>query len=80
MNWSCAFDFRICFGKTLIAFNFDENLKPCTSNYVVSRVKRLSSAALCGQVLSIPGYDLENGRMQCKKKSWIKSMAVKPLF
>ena len=29
------------------------------------------------QVLSISGYDLENGRMPCKHKYWIKNMAVK---
>ena len=48
IDWSRAFDFRICFGKTLNAFDFDENTKRCTSSYVISRVKRLSSPALCG--------------------------------
>ena len=30
--WSCAFDFRICFGKTLVAFSFHEKTytKCCT--------------------------------------------------
>ena len=28
---SCAFDFRICFGKTLIAFDFDEKLTQCVA-------------------------------------------------
>ena len=44
-----AFDFRICFGKTLIASDFDKKTytKRCTSNYVISRVKSLSSSALC---------------------------------
>ena len=62
IDWSSAFDFRICFGKTLIASDFDEKLtKRCRSNYVISRVKSLSSPVLCvGQVLSISGYDLEN--------------------
>ena len=30
-----------------------------------------------GQVLSISGYDLENGRMPCKQKYCIKNMTVK---
>ena len=29
------------------------------------------------QVLSISEYDLENGRMPCNNKYWIKNMAVK---
>ena len=70
IDWSRAFDFRICFGKTLIASDFDEKLtKRCRSNYVISRVKSLSSPVLCvGQVLSISGYDLENEKMPCKQK------------
>ena len=49
IDWSCAFNFRICFGKTLIASNFDKKTytKRCTSNYTKSYVKRLSSPALC---------------------------------
>ena len=30
-----------------------------------------------GQVLSISGYDLQNGEMPCKQKYCIKNMAVK---
>ena len=30
-----------------------------------------------GQVLSISGYDLENGKMPCKQKYCIKNMTVK---
>ena len=26
INWSCLFDFRICSGKTLVAFDFVEKL------------------------------------------------------
>ena len=26
IHWSCALDFRLCFGKTLVAFGFDENV------------------------------------------------------
>ena len=32
------------------------------------------------QVLSISGYDLENGRMLCKQKYGIKNMVVKILI
>ena len=37
-----TFDFKICFGKTLIASDLDKKtyIKRCTSNYVISRVKR----------------------------------------
>ena len=50
IDWSCAFNFRICFGKTLVAFDFDEktHTKSVAQNYVISRVKRLSSLAFCG--------------------------------
>ena len=37
----------------------------------------LSLLFVVGQVLSISGYDLENGRMPCKQKYWIKNMAIK---
>ena len=53
-----------CFEKTLIAFDIAEKLHKAlhTSDYVISRVKRLSSPHFAvGQVLSISGYDLENG-------------------
>ena len=46
-----AFDFRISFGKTLVAFDFDEKLetKHWTNNYILSLVQRpLSAPALCG--------------------------------
>ena len=29
------------------------------------------------QVLSISGYDLENGRMSCRQNYWIENIAVK---
>ena len=47
IDWSRAFDFRICFGKTLIASNFDKKLTQSVAhNYVISRVKILSFPAL----------------------------------
>ena len=24
IDWSCAYGFRVCFGKTLVAFDFEE--------------------------------------------------------
>ena len=48
IDWSGASDFRIYFGKTLVAFYFDEKqTKHCTNDYVISRVKRLSLLQLC---------------------------------
>ena len=78
---SCAFDFRICFGKALVAFNFNEkltqSLAQITVQYPVSK-DFLSLYFAVDQVLSISGYDLENGRMLCcKQKYWIKNTAVK---
>ena len=46
--YTSAFDFRICFGETLLAFYFDEiYTKCCTNNNVISPVKRLYLPALC---------------------------------
>ena len=69
-----------CFGKVLIAFDFDENLHKAlckTSNYVISRVKRLFSLHFAiGWVLSTSGYDLENGTWQWKSRSLFSSTFV----
>ena len=35
------------------------------------------TALAVDQALSISGYDLENGRMQCKQKYWKKNIVVK---
>ena len=68
--------------KTLVAFDFDkkhkQNIAQITMQYHVSKdFLRLIFAV--DQVLSISGYDLENGRMQSKQKYWIKNTAVKIL-
>ena len=48
---------------------------------VISRVKILFSLHfVVVQMLSISGYDFENGRMPCKQKYCIKNMAVKILI
>ena len=69
-----------CFGKTLIAFDLYEKLTKSvaqvTIQYHVSK-DFLPLHFAVGQVLSISGYDLENGRMPCKQKYCIKNMAVK---
>ena len=67
------------FGKTLIAFDFNEKLTQSIAQVTIN--------IMCGdflplyfavdQVLSVSGYDLENGRMSCKQKYCIKNMAVK---
>ena len=41
------FDYRICFGKTLVAFDFDEKFTQSVTQ-IISRVKRLSLPAPCG--------------------------------
>ena len=73
MEWSHAFDFRICFGKTLIALDFDEKLSQSIAQLCnIMCQKTLPLYFVVGQVLSISGCDLENGRMLCKQKSCIK--------
>ena len=44
---SSAFNFRISFGKTLLDFDFDGKLTQSAAK-VTTRVKRLSSRAVCG--------------------------------
>ena len=78
MNWLVTcFWFQNIFWKTINCFRFwwETYTKCCTSNYLTSHVKRLYFAI--GWVLSVSGYDLENGRMPCKQKCYIKNMAVK---
>ena len=79
IDWSRSFDFRICFGKTLITSDFDEKLTQSVAQltmwYHVSK-DFLPLHFVIGQVLLISGYDLENGRMPCKQKYYIKNIAV----
>ena len=56
---SRAFDFRICFGKTLVAFVFDEKLMESNYVYYVSK-DFLPLHVAVGQVLSISGYELQS--------------------
>ena len=64
----------MCFGETLVSFDFDEkHAKLWTNNYVISLVKKLSLLALClhfavDQELSVLRYNFENGIMSCKQK------------
>ena len=84
VNWLIiCFCFRRCFGKALVAFGFDEKLTQSvvqtTIQYHVSKeFLRLYFAV--DQVLSISEHHLENGRMPCNQKYWIKNMAVKILI
>ena len=41
IDWSSAFDFRIYFGKTLVSFNFDQNL------HKASLIKKLTDINWC---------------------------------
>ena len=80
-DWSCASDFRM-FWKNISCFLlwWKTYTKRYTNNYIISRVKRISLLPLFSFVLSISGYDLENGRMPCEQKYKIKNMAVKNLI
>ena len=80
IDWSRAFDFRICFGKTLIAFNFDEKLTQSVAQVIMqchASKDFLPLHFVVGQAISISGYDLKKGRMPCKQEYCMKSMAVK---
>ena len=73
------------FWKNVNCFQFwwKTYTKGCTSNYVISRVKRLHVSKdflplhFAVQVLSISGFDSENRRMWCKQKYFIKNIAMK---
>ena len=72
---SRAFDFRM-FRKNINCFRFWRKTytKRCTSNYLTSRVKKRYFAVY--QVLSILGYDLENGTRRWKFRFWYCSAFV----
>ena len=80
IDWSRIFEIRICFEKTLIAFYFDKRLTPSvaevTMQYHVSK-DFLPLHFAVDQLLSISGYDLENGRMPCKQIYCIRNMTMK---
>ena len=63
INLSRAFGFKICFGKTLVVFDFDEKFTQSVAHMTMLHhvSARLSSPALCGW--SIQGHDLE--REEC---------------
>ena len=93
VHWFCTSTWFWCWSKTSTIFSLlelinhvlpileyvlEKHLLHYTNNYATSHVKDF----LCfhfsvDQVLSISGYDLENGRMLCKQKYKIKNMAVK---
>ena len=59
-----------CFGKTLVAFYYEEKHTQSVAQICnITCVKKISSI---DQVLSISGYDLENGRMPCKQNIKLK--------
>ena len=79
LNWmKTCFQFQNKFWKNISCFQFwwKTYTKRCTNNYVTSKdFLRLHFAV--DQVLSIAGYDFENGRLSRKQKYLIKIMAVK---
>ena len=50
IDWSCAFGFRVCFGKILVAFDFEEKLTHNDVIHVSKDFLRLHTAV--DQVLS----------------------------
>ena len=73
-----SFWFQNMVWKKINCFSFwwKTYTKGCTSNYVISRVKRLPLHFRVGQVLSISGYDLENGIWRWKSWFWFCSAFV----
>ena len=66
IDWSRASNFRICFEKILVGFDFDlkltQNVAQITMYCHVSK-EFLRLHFVVDQVLSISGYDLKNRRM-----------------
>ena len=80
LNWFImCFRFKNMFWKnSCFRFWWKTYTKRWTNNYVISCVKRLPQPALCGwsSAFSFRIW-LENGRMPCKQKYLIKTMAIK---
>ena len=79
IDWSHACDMKICFGKTLVVIDFDEKVTETVAQIIKYHMSKyfLSQHFAVGQGLSVSAYDLENGKMACKEKCWIKNMVVK---
>ena len=73
-----CFRFHNMFWKNISCFQFCEktHTKRCTNKSCVKK-DFLSLHFAVDQLLSISGYDLENGRMPCKQQYWTKDSAVK---
>ena len=78
INWSRAFDFRICFGKTIVAFDFDEKFTQSVAQIPMLYTCQKTFFACTLRLINLRTW-LGNGRMQCKQKCSIKTMAVKVL-
>ena len=71
-----CFWFQNMFWKNINCFRFWWKTYPkcCTSSYVISRIKSfLHPHFAVGQVLSISGYNLENGTWRWKSRFWFCS-------
>ena len=68
INLSRAFDFRTCFGKTLMTFDFNEKFIQSVTQITI--LYQVSEEPLW--LISFRTW-LENGRMPCKQKYWIKN-------
>ena len=79
-DWSHAFNFRI--GKA-VPFDFNEKLTQNVAQITLiwcTTKDFLHLHFAVDRVLSISEPDLENGRMTCQWKYWIKNIAVKILI
>ena len=68
INLSRAFDFRTYFGKTLVTFDFDEKFIQSVTQITI--LYQVSEEPLW--LINFRAW-LENGRMPCKQKYWIKN-------
>ena len=76
LNWLIrCFRFQNMFWKNISCFRFDGK-RSIAQVTVISRVKRLSSLALCGwlRAFNLSGHDLENVKMPCKQKCLMEPM------
>ena len=80
IDWSRAFDFRICFGKTLIASDFDKKLTQSVAQVTMCNItcqKIFFSCTLrlirCSQFHGM----ICKGRTPCKQNDHFKSITVK---
>ena len=65
---------KICFGKTLVAIDFDEKVTETVAQIIKYHMSKdfLSLHFAVGQGLSLSGYDLEIGKYRVRKNMVVK--------